>query len=538
MTLHMKWFGLIVVAAAATFVVGCGKGKFASGGNSGSRPNILRYALINTPTQFDPATVQDGDTIDLIQNIFEGLTTWGEDNKPVPNLAEKWDISADGRTYTFHLKHGVKFHNGREMTAEDVAFSINRAVSPAINSETAGNYLNDIVGYQEAHSGKTPGMSGVKVVDDYTITITTDKPRPYFLGKLTYPTSFVVAKEAVKEGQAINDIKQMVGTGPFKATEYVSDQIFKLSAFADYHNGAPQIEGIERPIYKDAISRFNAFNRGEIDFLAIQRQDVKAVLQDPKLKDQLQFFPRPSIYYVGLNQGVVAPFKDKRVRQAFAMAIDRDLIVNETLGGQNTRADGILPPGVLGHREKAAVYPFDVAAAKKLLAEAGYPDGKGFPSIKIAFRGEQTDVQLVADSVAVQIKDNLGISVGQEPMEWGSYLDRNNKKQNPFFHMRWAADFLDPQNFISLFFMKDGNENKIFYSNPKVDELCSKADAEQDEAKRLQMYAEAEDIVLQDAPWIPIYFQKDAELISPRVHGMRNSLFGHLPHYKVTLDTK
>jgi ABC-type transport system substrate-binding protein len=159
---------------------------------------------------------------------------------------------------------------------------------------------------------------------------------------------------------------------------------------------------------------------------------------------------------------MVKPFKDKRVRQAIAMAIDRDQIVNETLGGQNTRADGILPPGVLGHREHAAVYPFDVKKAQQLLAEAGYPGGKGFPAIKIAFRGEQSDVRLVADDVAGQLKKNLGITVGQEPMEWGAYLERNNDRKNPFFHMRWAADYLDPQNFISLFFMKDGNETKIY----------------------------------------------------------------------------
>src|SRR5579862_1167454 len=199
MTLQMKWYGLVAIAAAAALLVGCGKNKPAAG-HVEPKANVLRYAIINTPTEFDPALVQDGDTIDLIQNIFEGLTTWSEDNKVIPNLAKVWDLSKDGRTYTFHLKQGAKFHNGREVTADDVAFSINRSVNPALASQTTDDYLDDIVGYKEAHTGKTPTMSGIKVVDKYTIAITIDKPRPYFLGKLTYPTSWVVAKEALKDG--------------------------------------------------------------------------------------------------------------------------------------------------------------------------------------------------------------------------------------------------------------------------------------------------------------------------------------------------
>src|ERR1043166_8229203 len=142
---HMKSYGLAAIAAAAALLAGCGQGKFSS--STPQVSNILTYALPNKPTEFDPAMVQDGDTIDLIQNIFEGLTAWSEDNKVVPNLAKSWDVSSDGRTYTFHLNQGVKFHNGREMTADDVAFSINRAPSKALASETTDDYLNDIVGY-------------------------------------------------------------------------------------------------------------------------------------------------------------------------------------------------------------------------------------------------------------------------------------------------------------------------------------------------------------------------------------------------------
>lgn len=534
MTLNMKRFGLVALAVLAAFLVGCSKGKY-SGGSTAHKPNILTYALPSKPTEFDPAMVQDGDTIDLIQNIFEGLTTWSEDNKVVPNLAESWDVTEGGRTYVFHLRHGVKFHNGREMIADDVAFSINRAPAKALASETTDDYLNDIVGYQDVRTGKSDTMSGIKVIDKYTLSITIDKPRPYFLGKLTYPTSFVVAKEALTPGEKMTSVKQMVGTGPFIADSYQDGQVFHLKTFKDYHAGTPPIDGIDRPVMEDSQSRYSAYKRGELDLLAVQRQDVKDIKADPALTAQLHFFQRPSIYYVGLNQGVIPQFKDLRVRQAIAMAIDRDYIVSEVLGGQNAKADGILPPGVLGSRDKANVYPFDVAKAKQLMAAAGFPGGKGFPNIQIAFRGGQTDVLLVGESVAQQLHQNLGLNVTPAQMEWGAYLKRNNAKKNPFFHMRWAADYLDAQDFISLFFASDGPENKIYYSNSQVDALCAKADADENESERIKLYQQAEDIVLQDAPWVPIYFQKDAELINPRIEGIRNSLFGHLPHFKVTL---
>jgi oligopeptide transport system substrate-binding protein len=289
---------------------------------------------------------------------------------------------------------------------------------------------------------------------------------------------------------------------------------------------------------EDSEARYSAYKRGELDILALQRQNVADAKSDPKLGKELNFFPRPSIYYVGMNLGMVPQFKDKRVRQAFAMAIDRDQIVNEVLGGQNTRADSILPPGVLCHRDKAAIYPFDVQRAQQLLAEAGYPGGKGFPALKINHRSGQTDVALVADNVAQQLHTNLGIAVSPSMIEWTAYLQIYNSKKNPFFHMRWAADYLDPQDFISLFFMSDGAENKIGYNNPQVDALCKQADADMNGDERKQLYAKAEDIVLQDAPWVPIYFQRDAELISPRVKGLRNSVFGHLPHTKVSLKGK
>ncbi|RYG32902.1 hypothetical protein EON81_19525, partial [bacterium] len=228
---------------------------------------------------------------------------------------------------------------------------------------------------------------------------------------------------------------------------------------------------------------------------------------------------------------------DVRVRQAVAEAIDIDNIVDNLLGGVNQKANGIVPPGVLGYRESGQkLLTYNPENARKKLAEAGYPEGKGLPVFEMMFREGRPDIALVAQQVASDLKKNLNMTVNLRTMEWRAYLEKHNKKEMNFFHMRWGADYLDAENFLSTLLASYGNENKLYYANPAYDALCREADTIQDEAKRKELYAKAEDIVLQDAPFVPIYFQRDAELISPRVKGLRESVFGHLPHTTVTLE--
>jgi len=523
--------------AALLLLAGCGnRGGFSQRTSGQSTANVFRYPIVTNPTTLDPGAVQDGDTIDLIQQSFEGLVTWNENNELAPELAERWDIEDDGRTYVFHIKRGVKFHNGRELTAEDFKWSIERNLTPGFPSETNEQYLSDIVGVREKMAGQAQEVSGVQVVDPYTLKITIDKPRPYFLGKLTYPVSFAMAKEAAPASGPITKIEQMVGTGPFKVTKYEPNLIVELEAFADYHLGKPKLAKILRPIITDAQTRLNKYRQGEIDLVQLERADIKPLQADPKFKDHLHFMDRPSIYYVGFCQPALPVFKDRRVRRAFAMAIDKDEIANDTLGGINQKATGIVPPGVPGHRPNANAIPYDPEGARRLLAEAGFPGGKGFPALKLTFREKRTDIRTVAEKVASQLSRNLNIDVQLQTLEWGSYLNAWNNQKLPFFHMRWAADYLDPENFLSHMLATYGPENKIGYVNQEYDRLCSTADVMLDMEARLPLYAQAEDIALQDAPWIPIYYQRDAELINPRVKGLRTSLFGHLPHYTVSIE--
>lgn len=532
MLMKWKWAYLLGIGLLAA---GCTGGKFSERTNAAAA-NTLRYPIPEL-TKLDPAMVQDGDTIDVLQQVFEGLTVWDEKSQPAPGLAESWDISQDGKTYTFHLRKGVKFSNGREVTSDDVKYSIERACNPDLHSPTAETYLNAIDGFTERWAGKAKELRGVKIIDPGTISITIDKPRPYFLGRLTYPASAVVCKEALDNGGEIVNPKQMIGTGPFIADEYVPEQIITLKANPDYRDGKPRLERIERPIIKDALTRLNKFKSGELDLTRVERQDIEGIQQDSKLKDQLKFFARPSMYYIGFNCTTYPPFRDARVRQAFAMAIDKDLIVNQIMGGVNEVANSIVPPGLPSYRKDAPAWKFDPASAKKLLAEAGFPGGKGLPTLVMTHRDGQPDVKLVAENVVTQLRQNLGVESKTQMLPWNAYLDRHTKKELDFFHMRWGADYPDPENFLSTLLASYGNENKINYKNPRYDALCMEADSMVgNDEKRWKLYNEAEDIVLHDAPFVPIYFQRDAELISPKVKNMRESVFGHLPHTTTSVE--
>jgi ABC-type transport system substrate-binding protein len=539
----MKWTSIALLAAVVC-AFGCQKGSFSertstTTGSTGAGTSVLRYPIQTNPTSLDPGMTQDGDTLDVIQQVYEGLVGWGPDNQVHGILAENWDVSPDGKKYTFHLKKGVKFHSGREVTADDFKWSIERNTDIALASPVTG-YLTDIVGVDAkiAKNSKVKDISGYKVIDPSTIEITLKEPTPYFLGKLTYLISAVMDKDVTPVGKPMTDLKQMIGTGPFKMSKYERNQIVVVTRNDDYHGGKPKLDAIERPIILDASTRLAKYKTGELDMTFLQRQDVEGINADPVLKDQMKQFDRPSIYYIAMNQLVYAPFKDKKVRQAFAMALNKDNMVNTLMNGQNRVANSIVPPGCLGYRENAKVYPYDPEAAKKLLAEAGYANAKGMPTLELYFRESVPDVKLIAEAAQRDLKANLNVDVKLMPLEWAAYLQKFNAKQLPFYHMRWAADYLDPQNFLSYMLATWGPENKLGYNNPEFDQNCKMGDTTMEWEKRAPYYAKAEDIVLQDAVWVPIYFQKDNELHSPRLSGMRESLFGHLPHTTTALEAK
>lgn len=513
-------------------MAGCHKGNFSKQAAAGAA-GTLRYAIATNPTTLDPGLVADVDTSDLLQNVYEGLVAYGEDNKLHPRLAANWNVTNGGRTYVFHLRKNVKFHDGHEMHAADFKWTFERNCGHDFTSSTAKNYLADIVGVNDCLDGKTTTISGIEAPDDYTLRITLDKPRPYFLGKLTYPCAFVLEK-GVAPAKEIASVAESVGTGPFKLDRIVSNQEVDLAANPDYYGGAPKIQRIQRPVIQDAATRLNKFKNGELDLLTLERQDIPAVEGDPRLKAQLRTLPRPAIYYLGINQTQYPPFKDVRVRRAFAMAFDRAKFATDVI--HLPEAKGLIPPGIVGYRPHLAGIPFDPAQAKELLKQAGYPDGKGLPPLQLAYRDGRPDSELLAVSAITDLQQNLNVKIDGHKMEFRSLLDARAKKQLAFIGLSWYADYLDPENFLSLLLMTDSGENRDGYSNPDFDRLCAQADTSLNDAQRIALYQKAEDVALADVARIPVYFGQDMMLVSPRVKGLRTNLFGQMPNTIVGVD--
>lgn len=523
-----------VLPLVTLLAVGCSSGGNFSKRASEARQGTFTYAMAVAPTTLDPALVQDVETSDLLLNIYEGLVAYDENNRIVGALAEKWEVSEDGKTYTFQLRPGAKFQNGRQVTAEDVKWTLERNLAKDFNSPTAINYLSDILGATDLNEGKAKELAGVKVKGEGTVVITIDKPRPYFLGKLAYPCAHVLAKE-VAGTKPINDLAHSGGTGPFKLADYQVDQALHLEAFADYHGGAPQVATIMRPIIQDAATRLNKYRGGELDLLTVQRQEIPAVTSDGELKSQVTYQPRPMVFYVGLCQTAYPPFKDRRVRAALAHAIDRKRITEELLGGMPL-ANGLLPHFVMGYREEVQGLSYDPKKAKALLAEAGFPNGEGLPPLRLIYRVQTPDSQAIAEAIATSVRQSTGWNLRPTSLEWTAMLQGRNKRQLEAYLLSWYGDYLDPQNFLSFLFQSDSPQNRDGYSNAEFDRLSRQADVSQDEKARLDLYAKAEDVLIQDVARIPIYYGRDAVLISPKVKGIRSNLFGNLAHAKVTLE--
>ncbi len=499
---------------------------------SGPSPdNIYRVAQLAEPTTLDPGMVQDGTTIDLIQQMYEGLVQWTPQNTLAPALAKSWDISKDGLTYTFHIRPGVTFQSGAPVTADDVAFSFEHSLSPKLGSPVAMTYLADIVGASDYAAGKSKTVTGVKVIDPLTIQVKISKPKAYWLDVLTYPTAFVVnpAKLGNDPGTPITEANTD-GTGPFALANYARGSYVDLKANPTYWDGAPKIAGQHRPILTDANTRHSLYLSGQLDVVDETQGSLEADLNNPQLKDQVKFWSRSATYYVGMGEQALPVFKDKRVRQAFAYATDKAKIVQVVFDNHRDVAEDILPEGLPGWSKDFKGLPYDPAKAKQLLAAAGYPDGKGFPPLNMVYRESYPDLSKTVDLLRQMYKDNLGVTVEARQTEWATELDMEDHNNLPFYHLRWSADYLDPQDYYSLLYHTGSQQNHTVYSNPQLDAICDKADSDQNPTERAALYRQAARILADDVPMIPLYYQKDPELIKPYVQGLDDSLMGHLPY--------
>lgn len=517
---------LVLVLGGLSVALFAGGGSSSPGGTSPAQGSPLPERVAGElrlfgpdPITLDPACASDASSAEYIVEIFSGLVSFDRDLNIVPDIAEKWDVSDDGLVYTFHLRTNVLFHDrSRRVTASDFKFSMERALNPKTQSTVGEVYLDDLAGVTEFVTGKAGEVSGIKVLDENTLELTLKAPNALFLDKLTYPTSYVVDRNEVKDATCFegNWTRKPNGTGPFKMKEWqLGERIVLEPNDAYYLDPKPALKKVTYLLAGG--SPMTMYENDEIDITGVGLNDIERV-RDPSEPLNKEYVESESldVYYIGFNTAE-KPFDDPRVRRALAMALDRDLLANDILQGLFAPAKGVLPPGMPGYNDKLTGIPYDPDAARKLLDEAGGPDL--LKDVTLLTTGQGASPSDVLEAITAMWEENLGVQITIEQEEFGSFLRDLDLGNFQIFSLGWIADYPDPQNFLEIKFHSKSGNNETKYSNPDVDALLEKARVETDQGKRFELYQKAEETIVSDAPWVPLYHTKAHALIKPWVKG-------------------
>lgn len=484
--------------------------------------NLIMTLGPRDPPSLDPALIGDVTSAFVARQIFSGLVQLDNDLNVQPDLAERWELSEDGRTYTFFLHPDAQFANGTPLTTADVRYSLERATDPTLApSLPARTYLTDIVGVREKLAGSASDISGITIIDDLTIALTIDRPKSYFLSKLSHPTSYIVDQQAVEQG-GLDWTQQPNGSGPFEIERWINDQLLVLRRNVNFHRDLARLDRVTFLIGAAANNPLILYEQGEIDVTGVPSFALDRVRDESNpLSQELVVVPQLSLSYIGMNVDM-PPFDDLEVRQAFTRMLDRQRIADVTLRGSVVPARGILPPGMPGYNSALPDTSVDLDAAEALLAESRYGSAEALPSITAYGSGWVTTLDEVAN-------DEFGIDIEVRTYEtFGDYLAALDENQFPMFSLAWIADYPDPENFLDLLFRSGSGENHMNYSNPEVDRLLDQAATETDEAERWALYQQIEQLILADAPVIPITHDVDYTLVKPYVQGLTVTPMGIL----------
>lgn len=473
-----------------------------------------------TPTDLDPPAESLGaNAIQVISLIFGGLVRLDANLRVAPDGASSWNISRDGRTYTFHIRHGLRFANGTAVTAPDFAYSLNRAFSPKFSN--AGNtayYLSNITGGAAETAGKAKSVRGVRVINRSTLQIHTDTPSAVFLDQLAFSASYVVPR-AVVQKYGKNWTEHAVGTGPFYVRRIQHSKEIDLAPNPYYWRGKPKLSLLRVLFFQNPVTAYNSYRTGGLDVMGAQQfpsDKLHSARQLPNFHQVAQL----ATTYLTPNEKK-PPFNNVHVRRAFSLAINREVLANTFLSGQYAPAHTILPPGLPGYDGTLTGETFNPTQAKAELAKAGYPNGKGLPRITLSFSAGDAGQTASAQVLQRYWKAYLGINVQLNELESGAYNNLLSARTYQLAYISWGADYPDPQNFLSLQLQTGTGNNNGSYSNRTFDRLTRQADAlVGNNARRFALYHRAERIALDQAAWIVLYHSRADVFIDQHVHGL------------------
>jgi peptide/nickel transport system substrate-binding protein len=516
-----KWVGVLAVVLALTLsLLGCSSSKNSAGKNvTNSSGSTLVYARGGDSVKLDPAEVTDGESLIVGKQVLETLVNYKKDSTDIePSLAKSWKISPDGLTYTFDLQQGVKFQDGTDFNADAVVKNFDRWANG--NEATFPYYKSQFGGYK---GEKTAVIKEVKAVDDHTVQFTLFRPQAPFLKNMAM-TPFSISSPAAIEKYGDKYMEHPVGTGPFTFQEWKRDDTITVVKNTNYwQKGLPKLDKVIFKVIKDNSARLNALQNGEVDLIdGVNPSDVASVKADKNL----QLFQRPSmnVGYLGFNVEK-KPFNNVKVRQALSYAVDKAAIIKNFFDGTAIPAKNPIPPSINGYNDSITDYNFDLAKAKKLLAEAGYPNGFSIDlwAMPVA-RPYMPNGQKVAEAIQADFA-KIGVKANIVTMEWGTYLEKLRVGTAPMYMLGWTGDNGDADNFLYALLDKDSinSNNYSRYANEEVHKLLIQAQTETDESKRNELYKKAQVLIHNDAPWIPLDYSV------PQLAGI-NTIKGFTPH--------
>lgn len=477
--------------------------------------------LWNDPPTLDPALVTDGTSYGIVIELFSGLVKLtGESEDPIAmDLAESYSVSNGGKTYKFILRDDLKFSDGSPITASDFKWSWERAALPETESPIVDEFLGDIIGIQAIIDDEATTAEGIEVIDDLTLQVTIDAPKPYFIAKLTYPIAFVVNSDNVTSGGE-NWTDDPVGTGPFVLQSYSIGERMVLAKNPHYWGDPAYLDEVQ--LLLAGGSAMAMYENDEIDITGIGLADLERVT-DPEeelSKDVVEVPPSFSTSYIGFNVEE-APFDDVNFRRALNFAVDKQLVANAVFSDLVRPATGVIPPGFVGFNPDLEGLGFDEERAKEELAMSKYADAETRPRIVITLPGTGGSPSLTTEVVADMWRRTLGVDVEIQQVEWATFLQDLHRNRLQAFSLAWQADYPDPHTFVDVLFRTGSSINNTNYSNPEVDALLEQANVEADPVRRIELYQDAEEMIVEDAAWLPLWWGVEGKvLVKQRVGGM------------------
>lgn len=507
----------------------------ACGGSSTSAPANPAAQKDQDTSRFIVAIEEEPDTVDfqrtsihytIAANVFDRLVEMKPDSDgtvvPSPSLAESWEESKDGKTYTFRLRDGVTFSNGSALTSSDVLYSFTRLLT---HPDSCNQDIVEIIqGADALEAGSTDELTGFHIVDDITFTITLAQPFEAFLACLSMPGASILDEQTVSEASDLfgMDAEHTIGTGPFVLKEWVPGEHIQLAANADCWSGAPQSDGVNLLFIADDERIRSLFEKGQLDILDLDDQGNAAefFIHGDIYQSRIQEVPQIGITYIALNESL-APLDDVRVRKALQLSLDRDTLLDVVYSGRGSVENGIFSRGLYGFNPDLPQIPYDVDQARKLLNDAGYSDGF---DLTLSVKSSSTQWEMTLADQAVQMWNSLGINATLEVLDENEWMSQRKSGKLACYTATWTADYDDPDNYIYTFFGNTANTTyrSLCYPNEDVMRRVRDARAITDSAKRLKEYHELEKTIVQDdAAWIPLFSRKRLYVTSERLAGFQ-----------------